>query len=150
MAVDTVFSVHIEVARALGASDDALKAMNNTFKFKGGALGIAQIALATNQEGTVGGIDAAISWGVGTVTGIGAAALVAVSISNPIGIAIVVIGASFGGSMLMTTQSVTQLNRLSTTGLAIPLNKNNKNSTPLLMVLLLSLNRPLKQKAEKR
>jgi hypothetical protein len=38
----------------LGASDDALKAMNNTFKFKGGALGIAQIALATNQEGTVG------------------------------------------------------------------------------------------------
>jgi hypothetical protein len=37
--------------------------MNNTFKFKGGALGIAQIALATNQEGTVGGIDAAISWG---------------------------------------------------------------------------------------
>jgi hypothetical protein len=28
--------------------------MNNTFKFKGGALGIAQIALATNQEGTVG------------------------------------------------------------------------------------------------
>jgi hypothetical protein len=31
------------------------------------ALGIAQIALATNQEGTVGGIDAAISWGVGTV-----------------------------------------------------------------------------------
>jgi hypothetical protein len=62
----------------------------NTFKFKGGALGIAQIALATNQEGTVGGIDAAISWGVCTVTGIGAAALVAVSISNPIGIAIVV------------------------------------------------------------
>jgi hypothetical protein len=44
---------------------------------------IAQIALATNQEGTVGGIDAAISWGVGTVTGIGAAALVAVLISNP-------------------------------------------------------------------
>jgi NCAIR mutase (PurE)-related protein len=35
---------------------------------------------------------------VGTVTGIGAAALVAVLISNPIGIAIVVIGASFGGS----------------------------------------------------
>jgi hypothetical protein len=27
LAVDTVFSVHIEVARALGASDDALKAM---------------------------------------------------------------------------------------------------------------------------
>jgi hypothetical protein len=26
LAVDTVFSVHIEVARALGASDDALKA----------------------------------------------------------------------------------------------------------------------------
>jgi uncharacterized membrane-anchored protein len=61
--------------------------------------GIAQIALATNQEGAAGGIDAAISWGVGTVTGIGAAALVAVLISNPIGIAIVVIGASFGGSM---------------------------------------------------
>jgi hypothetical protein len=29
-------------------------------------LGIAQIALATNQEGAAGGIDAAISWGVGT------------------------------------------------------------------------------------
>ncbi|SHN92438.1 hypothetical protein [bacterium endosymbiont of Bathymodiolus sp. 5 South] len=98
LAVDTVFSAQVETARILGASDDALKAMNNTFKFKGGALGIAQIALATNQEGTVGGIDAAISWGVGTVTGIGAAALVAVSISNPIGIAIVVIGASYGGS----------------------------------------------------
>jgi hypothetical protein len=41
-----------------------------------GALGIAQIALATNQEGAAGGIDAAISWGVGTVTGIGAAALI--------------------------------------------------------------------------
>jgi hypothetical protein len=45
--VDTVFSAHVEVARALGASDDALKALGNTFKFKGGALGIAQIALAS-------------------------------------------------------------------------------------------------------
>jgi hypothetical protein len=94
-----LIQIFIKHKRALGASDDALKAMNNTFKFKGGALGIAQIALATNQEGAAGGIDAAISWGVGTITGIGAAALVAVSISNPIGIAIVVIGASFGGSM---------------------------------------------------
>ena len=37
LAVDTVFSAQVETARILGASDDALKAMNNTFKFKGGA-----------------------------------------------------------------------------------------------------------------
>jgi hypothetical protein len=42
---------------------------------KGGALGIAQIALATNQEGAAGGIDAAISWGIGTLAGIAGAAL---------------------------------------------------------------------------
>jgi hypothetical protein len=47
----------------------------DTFKFKGGALGIAQIALATNQEGAAGGIDAAISWGIGTLAGIAGAAL---------------------------------------------------------------------------
>jgi hypothetical protein len=33
LAVDTVFSAQVETARILGASDDALKAMNNTFKF---------------------------------------------------------------------------------------------------------------------
>ena len=95
LAVDTVFSVHVEVARALGASDDALKALGNTFKFKGGALGIAQIALATKQEGTAGGIDAAISWGVGILAGIAATVLA----TTPIGVAVVVIIASFGGSM---------------------------------------------------
>jgi hypothetical protein len=43
--------------------------LGNTFKFKGGALGIAQIALATKQEGVAGGIYVAISWGVGILTG---------------------------------------------------------------------------------
>jgi hypothetical protein len=70
--------------------------MNNTFKFKGGALGIAQIALATNQEGAAGGIDAAISWGIGTLAGIAGAAL----FSNPITAAVVLVGVSFGGSEL--------------------------------------------------
>ncbi|VVM23341.1 Alkaline phosphatase (EC [uncultured Gammaproteobacteria bacterium] len=96
LAVDTVFSAQVETARILGASDDALKAMNNTFKFKGGALGIAQIALATNQEGAAGGIDAAISWGIGTLAGIAGAAL----FSNPITAAVVLVGVSFGGSEL--------------------------------------------------
>ena len=96
LAVDTVFSAHVEVARALGASDDVLKALGNTFKFKGGALGIAQIALATKQEGVAGGIDVAISWGVRILTGIALSTLA----STSIGIAMVVIGASFGGSIV--------------------------------------------------
>jgi hypothetical protein len=33
----------------LGASDDALKALDNIFKFKSSAIGIAQIALACKQ-----------------------------------------------------------------------------------------------------
>lgn len=68
--------------------------MDNTFKLKGGALGIAQIALATNQEGAAGGIDAAISWGVGMLVGISAAAL----FSNLVTAAVVLIGAGWGGS----------------------------------------------------
>jgi hypothetical protein len=94
LAVGTVFSAHVETARVLGASDDALKAMDNIFKFKGGALGIAQIVLAAKQEGVAGGIDAAISWGVGILTGIALSTFA----GTPIGVAIVVIGASFGGS----------------------------------------------------
>jgi hypothetical protein len=43
-----------------------------------------------------GGIDAAISWGMGILTGIALATLA----STPIGVAIVVIGASFGGSIV--------------------------------------------------
>jgi hypothetical protein len=68
--------------------------MDNIFKFKGGALGIAQIVLAAKQEGVAGGIDAAISWGVGILTGIALSTFA----GTPIGVAIVVIGASFGGS----------------------------------------------------
>jgi hypothetical protein len=47
---------------------------------------IAQIALATKQEGAAGGTDTAISWGVGILTGIALATLA----STPIGIAMVV------------------------------------------------------------
>jgi hypothetical protein len=60
--------------------DDALKAMDNIFKFKGGALGIAQIALAAKQEGVAGGIDAAISWGVGILTGLAPITTIAIPI----------------------------------------------------------------------
>ncbi len=97
LAVDSAFSAQVEVARALGASDDALKMMDNTLKLKGGALGIAQIALATHQEGAAGGIDAAISWGVGTVIGIGI--VIVSTLSAPVTAALVIVGgglASFG------------------------------------------------------
>jgi hypothetical protein len=55
-----------------------------------------KIALATKQEGVAGGIDVAISWGVRILTGIALSTLA----STSIGIAMVVIGASFGGSLL--------------------------------------------------
>jgi hypothetical protein len=47
---------------------------------------IIKIALATKQEGTAGGIDAAISWGVGILAGIAATVLA----TTPIGVAVVV------------------------------------------------------------
>ena len=47
-----------------------------------------------SSRGAAGGIDVAISWGVGTLAGIGGAAL----FSNPITVAVVLVGVSFGGS----------------------------------------------------
>ncbi|VVM24999.1 hypothetical protein BSPWISOXPB_743 [uncultured Gammaproteobacteria bacterium] len=85
LAVDTVFSAQVETARILGASDDALKAMNNTFKFKVGRTGYRSNCPCYSSRGAAGGIDVAISWGVGTLAGIGGAAL----FSNPITVAVV-------------------------------------------------------------
>ena len=146
LAVGTVFSVHVEVARALGASDDALKAMDNIFKFKGGALGIAQIVLAAKQEGAAGGIDAAISWGVGILAGIAATVLA----TTPIGVAVVVIIASFGGSVAYDYTISDAVKSTLNNWFSDTHEQNNNNSASLLMVPLLSSNKPLKQKADKR
>ena len=120
--------------------------MDNIFKFKGGALGIAQIALATKQEGVAGGIDAAISWGVGIFTGIALATLA----STPIGIAMVVIGASFGGSIVYDYTISDAVKSTLNNWFSDTPEQNNNNSASLLMVPLLSSNKPLKQKADKR
>ena len=84
------YSVAVKaVAAELGADSKSLKALDKSILFKGGVLGIAQIAVATSEEGAVGGVDKAISVGVGIVTGLVAATFA--------GMGIVAAGAVLGG-----------------------------------------------------
>ena len=84
------YSVAVKaVAIESGADSKSLKALDKSILFKGGVLGIAQIAVATSEEGAVGGIDKAISVGVGIVTGLVAATFA--------GTGIVAAGAVLGG-----------------------------------------------------
>ncbi|VVM26803.1 hypothetical protein BSPWISOXPB_9716 [uncultured Gammaproteobacteria bacterium] len=86
-----------------------------------------------SSRGAAGGIDWAISWGVGTLAGIGGAAL----FSNPITVAVVLVGVSFGGSEFYNNTASNSVKSTLITGLMmmLPLNKNNNNSTLLLIFI---------------
>lgn len=84
------YSVAVKaVAIESGADSKSIKALDKSILFKGGVLGIAQIAVATSEEGAVGGVDKAISVGVGIVGGLAAGAFA--------GTGIVAAGAVLGG-----------------------------------------------------
>lgn len=53
-----------------GVDAKTLKALDKSILAKGGVLGIAQIAVATNEEGVAGGIDKAASVGLGIAAGV--------------------------------------------------------------------------------
>ena len=74
-----------------GMDAKTLKALDKSILAKGGVLGIAQIAIATNEEGAAGGIDKAASVGLGIVAGIFLAPMVATGAAT----ALVVLGAGW-------------------------------------------------------